>query len=439
MVIIEPFAGRAGRSRGRASRRRRRRAPARRAGGRSCRPAAAPPRPAKSSSAGDREQRRAGRRPPSASASVGCGVGGRGRPRRPAGAAPVSPPRPVPPPVAPPVVPPAGARSVVLGPGRCRARRPGSGSAARCRPAEVAWPRWSTIVGDRLPIEPSRLLRSFASGGNGSWSRIVPERQLRERRLQRLEVDRRRSAPRRCSMALSPSRLESAWAACSVMPSCRERRRRVVGQARDRRRPGRRRRSPRDRCRTPGRRWSWCRTSASPLPTGRRAVAAGRRPVEVTPDIVIRPPSSRTSPSAAREVERDRAPSATDWLSATVAARRRPAPTSCAGSWQTSCRPGRRCRRSSSARETLRDVDEARPRPSTPEDVGEVVQQRDAGEPGSRPPASELSPESSPAPSPDVAVGGEADLARTRPVSRRSCASTVPGNGSLACSGSPEG
>ena len=39
--------------------------------------------------------------------------------------------------------------------------------------------------------------------------------------------------------------------------------------------------------------------------------------VEVMPDIVTRPPSRRTSPSAAREVEVTSWPSETDWVSAT--------------------------------------------------------------------------------------------------------------------------
>ena len=39
--------------------------------------------------------------------------------------------------------------------------------------------------------------------------------------------------------------------------------------------------------------------------------------VEVMPDMVTMPPRSRTSPSAARDVEVTTLPSDTDWLSAT--------------------------------------------------------------------------------------------------------------------------
>ena len=60
------------------------------------------------------------------------------------------------------------------------------------------------------------------------------------------------------------------------------------------------------------------------------------------------------------------------------------------------------------------------------------------GSPGSRPPASELSPESSPAPSPALQSLENPTVARAEP-SREVVVIEVPGNGALCCLGSPEG
>ena len=74
--------------------------------------------------------------------------------------------------------------------------------------------------------------------------------------------------------------------------------------------------------------------------------------VEVMPDIVTRPPSSRTSPSAAREVAVTTEPSETDWLSATYPFTSISA-DSAAGSWQTSVSAGSSAGSAASAREKL--------------------------------------------------------------------------------------
>ena len=155
--------------------------------------------------------------------------------------------------------------------------------------------------------------------------------------------------------------------------------------------------------------------------------------VDVIPDIVTRPPSRRTSPSADREVDVTSEPSETDWLSATYPFTSTSA-DSAAGSWQTSVSTGSAgsagphgCRRRPCAK--LRDVEAVRPRPSTPRMSLRLSSNGTPGRPGrSPPPVSGLSPESSPAPSPALQSLENPTVARAAP-SPEVVVIEVPGNG----------